>query len=266
MWKTFSPMFQPNREKQSQLEGSILNLIYSLITESDKFKAISQAFVRDDLPNINSLIATILIFGIVIYFQGFRVEIPLVSTKVRGYTQNYQIKLFYTSNIPIILQSALISNLYLLSQLAYKNFGGNLITNTFGKWQEVEMGQFVPTGGIIYYLTPPRGLTDAVSDPIHTIIYIIVILSSCAFFSKTWIDVSGSSAKDVAKQLKDQGMSKPGSRENDQHKYFARYISIAASFGGMCIGALTIVADLLGVIGSGTGILLAVTIIYGYFE
>lgn len=34
----------------------------------------------------------------------------------------------------------------------------------------------------------------------------------------------------------------------------------------MCIGALTIIADFLGVIGSGTGILLAVGIIYEYFE
>ena len=39
-----------------------------------------------------------------------------------------------------------------------------------------------------------------------------------------------------------------------------RYIPPAAAFGGMCIGALTVVADLLGAIGSGTGILLAVTI------
>jgi len=46
----------------------------------------------------------------------------------------------------------------------------------------------------------------------------------------------------------------------------AKYIPIAATFGGMCIGALTIIADFLGVIGSGTGILLAVTIVYGYFE
>lgn len=44
------------------------------------------------------------------------------------------------------------------------------------------------------------------------------------------------------------------------------YIPVAATFGGMCVGALTIVADILGVIGSGTGMLLAVTIIYGYFE
>lgn len=36
--------------------------------------------------------------------------------------------------------------------------------------------------------------------------------------------------------------------------------------GGMCVGLLTIVADLMGAIGSGSGILLAVNIIYGYFE
>jgi protein transport protein SEC61 subunit alpha len=52
-----------------------------------------------------------------------------------------------------------------------------------------------------------------------------------------------------------------------------RYIPIAASFGGICIGILTILADLMGAIGSGkllislgTGILLAVSIVYGYFE
>jgi protein transport protein SEC61 subunit alpha len=45
-----------------------------------------------------------------------------------------------------------------------------------------------------------------------------------------------------------------------------KYIPIAAAFGGVCIGSLTILADFMGAIGSGTGILLAVTIIYGYFE
>lgn len=45
-----------------------------------------------------------------------------------------------------------------------------------------------------------------------------------------------------------------------------RYIPTAAAFGGLCIGALSVMADLMGAIGSGTGILLAVTIIYQYFE
>jgi protein transport protein SEC61 subunit alpha len=34
----------------------------------------------------------------------------------------------------------------------------------------------------------------------------------------------------------------------------------------LCIGALSVTADFLGAIGSGTGILLAVTIIYQYYE
>lgn len=45
-----------------------------------------------------------------------------------------------------------------------------------------------------------------------------------------------------------------------------RYIPTAAAFGGMCIGALTVIADFLGAIGTGTGILLSVTIIYSFYE
>ena len=44
------------------------------------------------------------------------------------------------------------------------------------------------------------------------------------------------------------------------------YSPVAASVGGACIGALSVTSDMLGALGSGTGILLAVTIIYGYFE
>lgn len=44
-------------------------------------------------------------------------------------------------------------------------------------------------------------------------VYIIFMLGTCAFFSKTWIDVSGSSAKDVAKQLKEQQMVMRGHRD-----------------------------------------------------
>jgi protein transport protein SEC61 subunit alpha len=53
---------------------------------------------------------------------------------------------------------------------------------------------------------------------------------------------------------------------NPVFAYTSRYIPTAAAFGGLCIGALSVLADFLGAIGSGTGILLAVTIIYQYFE
>jgi len=41
---------------------------------------------------------------------------------------------------------------------------------------------------------------------------------------------------------------------------------VAAAFGGATLGLLSVVADMMGALGSGTGILMATTIIYGYFE
>ena len=57
-----------------------------------------------------------------------------------------------------------------------------------------------------------------------------------------------------------------GWREDKMIDVLRMYIPTAAAFGGACIGALTIIADFMGAVGSGTGILLAVTIIYQYFE
>ena len=55
-----------------------------------------------------------------------------------------------------------------------------------------------PVGGLCYYMSPPENFGHMMVDPIHAVFYIIFMLGSCAFFSKTWIDVSGSSAKDVS--------------------------------------------------------------------
>jgi len=101
-------------------------------------------------------------------------------------------------------------------------------------------------------------LADMAANPFHALFYIVFMLSACALFSKTWIEVSGSSARDVAKQLKEQQMVMPGHRESNLQKELNRYIPTSATFGGMCIGALTVLADFMGAIGSGTGILLAV--------
>lgn len=70
----------------------------------------------------------------------------------------------------------------------------------------------------------------------------------------------------VFAHYQEQQMMMPGHRETNLQKELNRYIPTAAAFGGMCIGALTVLADFMGAIGSGTGILLAVTIIYQYFE
>merc|ERR1712110_416451 len=152
-----------------------------------------EAFYRQNAPNITSLFATVLVFFVVIYFQGFRVDLAVKYQKIRGQMGSYPIKLFYTSNTPIILQTALVSNLYFFSQLLHRRFKSNLIVNMIGQWQEVDYtGQSTPVGGIAYYISPPHSFTDIWDDPIHALFYVAFVLISCALLSKTWIDVSGS--------------------------------------------------------------------------
>ena len=196
-----------NQGRGTEFEGAIVSLFHLLITRNDKVRALREAFYRQNLPNITSLLATVLVFVVVIYFQGFRVDLPVKYQKQRGQTGSYPIKLFYTSNIPIILQSALVSNLYFVSQLLYKRFGGNLVVNLLGVWRETGTGAYshsIPVSGLVYYLSPPSNFAEIAADPLHAILYVTFILTACALFSKTWIEVSGSSARDVAKQLKDQ--------------------------------------------------------------
>lgn len=266
IWKAFSPTII--NKGRGEFEGALIAFFHLLFTRSDKLKALHEAFYRTNLPNVSNLLATVLIFLVVIYFQGWRVDIPVKYAKFRGQQGKYPIKLFYTSNMPIILQTALTSNLYFLSQLLYNRYAGNFLVRLLGVWKEMKdnPGQSVPVSGLAYYISPPQSFTELFRDPIHAVFYLVFILSSCALFSKTWIEVSGQSPKDVAKQLLEQQMVLKGHRKNSLYHELNRYIPAAAAFGGMCIGLLTILADFLGAIGSGTGILLAVTIIYQYYE
>ena len=270
IWKALSPTTVNSPHKGIEFEGALVALVHLLVTRNNKLQALKEAFFRQNLPNLNNLLATAYIFLVVIFFQGWKVDIPIKHTKHRGYTETYPIKLFYTSNMPIILQTALVSNLYFLSQLLYQRYSHNPLVRILGVWKDLKdnPGHSVPINGLAYYISPPSSFEEIASDPVHVLIYLIFILSTCALFSKTWIEVSGQSPKDVAKQLRDRGFEIPGHKDKKESiiHHLNKYIPPAAAFGGMCIGLLSVMADFLGAIGSGTGILLAVTIIYQYYE
>merc|ERR1711912_147349 len=175
VWKSFSPTTM-NTGRGTEFEGAIIALFHLLATRSDKLRALKEAFYRQNLPNLMNLMATVFVFAIVIYFQGFRVDLPIKSARYRGQYSSYPIKLFYTSNIPIILQSALVSNLYIISQMLASRFGGNFFVNLLGVWQDVSAGgpaRSYPIGGLCYYLSPPESFGAMISDPIHAILYIV---------------------------------------------------------------------------------------------
>merc|ERR1719345_160708 len=106
--------------KGTEFEGAIVATFHFLASKADKVSALKEAFYRQSAPNLTNLFATVLVFFIVIYFQGFRVDLAVKYQKVRGQQGSYPIKLFYTSNIPIILQTALVSNLYFFSLVPYQ--------------------------------------------------------------------------------------------------------------------------------------------------
>merc|ERR1712199_30246 len=184
VWKAFSPT-TINTGRGTEFEGAVIALFHLMITRNNKVAALKEAFYRQNLPNITNLMATVLVFCIVIYFQGFRVDLPVKYTKYRGQQGSYPIKLFYTSNIPIILQTALVSNLYFFSQLLFKRYRDNIFVNLLGQWRELEFSQqSIPVGGLAYYISPPSSFSDILEDPIHSLVYVSFVLIACALFSK----------------------------------------------------------------------------------
>eukprot|EP01062_Namystynia_karyoxenos_P050946 TRINITY_DN397_c0_g1_i3.p1 TRINITY_DN397_c0_g1~~TRINITY_DN397_c0_g1_i3.p1 ORF type:complete len:512 (+),score=242.61 TRINITY_DN397_c0_g1_i3:108-1538(+) len=271
VWKSFSP-FTMNTGRGAEFEGAIIALFHQLLQNPSKTKALKDAFYRPHLPNIMNLLSTLLVFLVVVFFQGFAVTINLIQAASKSPAPQ-KIKLFYTSNMPIILQTALVSNMYFFSQVMHKRFSSNVFVRILGTWEEPEYaaggyGQTVPVGGLAYYVSPPQSFADVIEDPFHVVFYTCFVMATCALFSKTWIGISNQSPRDLAEQWHRGGLTMPGhmqSKENLQAQ-LEKYVPTAAALGGMCIGALTILADFLGAIGSGTGILLAVTFIYQYYE
>uniref|UniRef100_A0A087XL37 Protein transport protein SEC61 subunit alpha n=1 Tax=Poecilia formosa TaxID=48698 RepID=A0A087XL37_POEFO len=263
VWKAFSPT-TVNTGNNTEYEGAVIALFHLLATKPDKLDALNEAFFRQNLPNLMNLIATVFVFAVAIYFQGFRVDLPIESSRYCDQHYTYSIKLFNTFNIPIILLSALVSNLYVISHMLSTRFSGNFVVNLLGTWSNTTSGSpsfTYPVGGLCYYLSPPESFCS-----VQALIYIFFMLGSCAFLSKTWIEVSGSSAEYVAKQLKEQQMVMRGHKETSMVHELNRYIPTAASFGGLCIGGLSLITYFLGACHCGCCILLAVTIIYQYFE
>jgi protein transport protein SEC61 subunit alpha len=169
-----------NTGKGTEFEGAIVATFHFMASRSDKVTALREAFYRQSAPNLTNLFATVLVFFIVIYFQGFRVDLGVKYQKIRGQQGSYPIKLFYTSNIPIILQTALVSNLYFFSQLLYRRFKSNMLVNLLGQWQEQDYGgQSIPVGGLAYYMSPPRNVSDIWEDPLHALFYVAFVLLSC---------------------------------------------------------------------------------------
>lgn len=76
IWKAFSPT-TVNTGRGTEFEGAFIALFHLLFSRADKLRALKEAFYRTNLPNLTNLLATVIVFMVVIYFQGFRVDLPI---------------------------------------------------------------------------------------------------------------------------------------------------------------------------------------------
>ena len=211
-----------------------------------------------------AVISTVLVFAICVYGQAMKVEIPLSFGKVRGYGMRWPLNFFYTSNIPVILVAALMANIQLFATLLER--WGYPILGTFA-------GQ-TPISGIVFWISSPDIVANIIQGSFtgtmigQAIVYSIVFMIGSVIFSIFWMQTANMDAASQAKQIMSSGLQIPGFRRDERvlEKILSRYIWPLTIVGGAAVGLLAALADLTGALSQGTGILLAVMIVYKLYE
>ena len=261
LWSIFSPL--------PAGDGGSIG-IFPYIGQMAQYGDVADSLFRSNqLPSIFGLALTAGILLILVYTQGMKVEIPIVSTKYRGFAATYPIKMMYVSNIPVILASALTANAVFLGQMFWAQFNprnANQFLNVLGQFDPTSPSS--PIGGLIYYITPPRGLDALALDPTRGVLYVLFMIGIVVVFGKLWVELGGLSSKKAAQNLLDADVQVPGFRRSNIpiESLLNRYIPSVTLLGSMILGLIAGVSDVLGVFGTGIGVLLTVDILINYYN
>ncbi len=230
-----------------------------------------------------AIIATVIIFLMVVWAQSLKVEVPLSFGRLRGYSVKWPLAFFYSSNIPVILTAALL--------VSFQVFGGILetaaapclieggICSGLAKFASYFgfLGHFVdgqPVSGLAFWMGStnlleltirggflPRYLLQGLT---HTLIY--VLLST--LFAVFWIKTSGMDSKTQAHKIASSGLQIAGFRQDERvlESILDRYIMPLTVMGGIAIGLLASITNLMGALISGTAILLVIMIFFQFYQ
>ncbi|MFB6081069.1 MAG: preprotein translocase subunit SecY [Haloferacaceae archaeon] len=226
--------------------------------------------------NVVPLLTTFAIFAIVVYAESVRVEIPLSHSRVKGARGRFPVKLIYASVLPMIFVRAVQANIQFAGRILASQMGDGLPA-----WLGVYSSAGQPVDGLFYYLNPihsPRQwmwwVGAAGHEPWQIMIRVGIdltfMLVGGAIFSIFWVETADMGPEATARQIQNSGMQIPGFRRNPQiiEKVLERYIPQVTVLGGVLVGLLAVLANLLGTIGgiSGTSLLLTVSITYKLYE
>jgi len=248
--------------------GGVAGATYSSGAVPALFQSLAAGDTITAMLMASSLIFTGLVFVMVVYAQSMKVEIPLSFGMVRGHGVRWPLSFFYTSVIPVILVSALIANIQLLG-----SFLANKGIPLLGSFSSA--GQ--PVSGFIFWVQPINLIRTIIQQGtiligatpyLQALFYILFLMIGAMIFSMFWVQTAGMDARSQAKQMMASGLQIPGFRRDERvlERLLNRYIWPLTIMGGLAVGFLAGFADITGALSSGTGILLAVMIVYRLYE
>src|SRR3989344_4214147 len=280
-WSLFTSAFQfINQQGKNCLidfsntpcSGKVFVLIQSIINK----------YPVEILSALAAILATILIFLIVVWAQSLKVEIPLSFGRIRGYGVKWPLSFFYASVIPVILTAALVANIQLFGGLIQNAAapclqglacgGGAKFASYFSF-----MGNFVngqPISGLAFWIGSTNVLDLFIRGGflprylLQGLTHILFFVFFSVLFSVFWVKTSGMDAKKQAHNIVASGLQVSGFRQDERiiESILERYVMPLTIMGGAAIGILAATTDLLGALVGGTAILLVIMIMFQLYQ
>ena len=239
---------------------------------------------------LGAIVVTIIIFMLVVWAQSLKVEIPLSMSSgnkgyaMRGYAVKWPLSFFYASVIPVILTAALISSIQIFGGMVETAAAPCLIENPiecvglakfasyftwlghFSNGQAISGLAFWMGSSNLLELTLRGGFlpTYILQGLTHTLIYMFL----STIFAVFWVKTSGMDAKAQAHKIAASGLQISGFRQDERvlESILERYVIPLTVMGGMAIGFLASITNLMGALISGTAILLVIMIFYQFYQ
>ena len=243
---------------QIQAVGAIPSLFVSFFGSSPD--------VTGGMKSLATILATVIVFLVIVWAQSLKIEIPLSYDRLRGYNIKWPLAFFYASNIPVILTGAFVANIQLFGGLLQNWLGHATILGDFSNGQAVSglsfwfgstdiVGTLISGGFRLIYLF------QAMS---HIIVYVVF----SAIFSIFWVKTAGMDAQSQARNIIKSGLQIPGFRKDERvlESILSRYVMPLTVMGGVAVGLLAGVSDITGTITGGTSLLLGTMIIYQFYQ
>jgi preprotein translocase subunit SecY len=281
-WRLFTSAFQFINQ-----QGKNCFLDFGNTACSGKVFIIIQSIINkypiEFLSAAAAILSTILIFLIVVWAQSLKVEIPLSFGRVRGYGVKWPLSFFYASVIPVIFTAALIANIQLFGGILENAAtpcliedgvctGASKIASYFGWLGHFVNGQAV--SGLVFWMGSTNIIELFIRGGflpkylIQGFTHILVFVLFSTMFSIFWVKTSGMDSTAQAKKIASSGLQVAGFRQDIRvlESILDRYIMPLTVMGGIAIGLLASITDLLGALVSGTAILLVIMIMFQFYQ